>query len=97
MVKNIHNSTGDDPASLAEDVATKSKLMERDRNLALKNYYKSMMGRKDIQYSQTQVCRLAVDFLYKKGFYSISSPEGIRKCLIRLKVIKGPSKISKKE
>lgn len=97
MAKNIHNNTDNDPANLAEDVATKSKLMERDRNLALKNYYKSMMGRKDIQYSQTQVCRLAVDFLYKKGFYSITSPEGIRKCLIRLKVIKGPSKISKKE
>lgn len=97
MAKNIHNSTGDDPASLAEDIVTKSKLKEHERDLALKNYYKSMMGRKDIQYSQTQVCRLAVDFLYKKGFYSISSPEGIRKCLIRLKVIKGPSKISKKE
>ena len=97
MVKNIHNSTGDDPASLAEDVATKSKLKEKERDLALKNYYKSMMGRKDIQYSQTQVCRLAVDFLYKKGFYSITCSEGIRKCLIRLKVIKGPSKISKKK
>ena len=89
MVKNIHNSTGDDPASLAEDVATKSKLKEKERDLALKNYYKSMMGRKDIQYSQTQVCRLAVKKKKKKGFTSITTSEGVRKCLIRQKVIKG--------
>lgn len=97
MAKNIHNSTGDDPASLAEDIVTKSKLKEHERDLALKNYYKSMMGRKDIQYSQTQVCRFAIDFLYKRGFYSITTSEGIRQRLIKLKVIKGPSKISKKK
>lgn len=89
MVKNIHNSTGDDPASLAEDIVTKLKLKEHERDLALKNYYKSMMGRKDIQYSQTQVCRLAVEYLIRKGFTSITTSEGVRKRLIKLKVIKG--------
>lgn len=88
MVKNIHNSTGDDPASLAEDIVTKLKLKEHERDLALKNYYKSMMGRKDIQYSQTQVCRLAVEYLIRKGFTSITTSEGVRKRLIKLKVIK---------
>lgn len=95
MAKNIHNSTGDDPASLAEDIVTKSKLKEHERDLALKNYYKSMMGRKDIQYSQTQVCRFAVEFLMKKGYTSITSSEGIRQKLIKLGVIKGQRKKKK--
>lgn len=89
MAKNIHNNTDNDPANLAEDIVTQSKLKEKERNLALKNYYKSMMRRKDIQYSQTQVCRLAVNYLIKKGFTSITTSEGVRKCLIRQKVIKG--------
>lgn len=95
MAKNIHNSTGDDPASLAEDIVTKSKLKEHERDLALKNYYKSMMGRKDIQYSQTQVCRFAVEFLMEKGYTSITSSEGIRQKLIKLGVIKGQRKKKK--
>lgn len=94
MTENINNAAVA-PTGIVEGVLTRIKQNERDRDRELKNYYKSMMGRKDVCYSQTQVCRLAVEFLMKKGYTSITSSEGIRKKLIKLGVIKSQRKKKK--
>lgn len=76
------------PASIVESVLERVKQTERERDRALKNYYRSMMGRKDVSYSQTQVCRLAVEFLMRKGYTTPTTSEGVRKRLIKLGVLK---------
>lgn len=43
----------------------------RQRDKALVSYYRSMMGQKDKAYSQTKVCQLAVEYLFRKGFTEI--------------------------
>lgn len=76
------------PASIVESVLERVKQTERERDRALKNYYRSMMGRKDVSYSQTQVCRLAVEFLMRKGYTTPTTSEGVRKRLVKLGVLK---------
>ncbi len=76
------------PASIVESVLERVKQTERERDRALKNYYRSMMGRKDVSYSQTQVCRLAVEFLMRKGYTAPTTSEGVRKRLVKLGVLK---------
>lgn len=87
MTDNINN-TAVAPVSIVESVLARVKQTERDRDRALVNYYKSMMGRKDASFSQTQVCRLAVEFLMRKGYTSPTTSEGVRKRLIKLGVLK---------
>lgn len=87
MTDNI-NITAMPPTGIVESVLARVKQTEHDRDRALACYYKSMMGQKDMSYSQTQVCRLAVEFLFRKGYTTISTSEGVRKRLIKLGVIK---------
>ena len=87
MTDNINN-TAVAPVSIVESVLARGKQTERDRDRALVNYYKSMMGRKDASFSQTQVCRLAVEFLMRKGYTSPTTSEGVRKRLVKLGVLK---------
>lgn len=87
MTDNINN-TAVAPVSIVESVLERVKQTERDRDRALVNYYKSMMGRKDASFSQTQVCRLAVEFLMRKGYTSPTTSEGVRKRLVKLGVLK---------
>ncbi len=87
MTDNINN-TAVAPVSIVESVLARVKQTERDRDRALVNYYKSMMGRKDASFSQTQVCRLAVEFLMRKGYTSPTTSEGVRKRLVKLGVLK---------
>lgn len=76
------------PAGSMEAVLLKVKQTEHERDMALKRYYKSMMGRKDVSLSQWRVCTLAVEYLIRKGYTSITTPAGAKKALIRLGVIK---------
>lgn len=87
MTDNINN-TAVAPVSIVESVLARVKQTERDRDRTLVNYYKSMMGRKDASFSQTQVCRLAVEFLMRKGYTSPTTSEGVRKRLVKLGVLK---------
>lgn len=87
MTDNINN-TAVAPVIIVESVLARVKQTERDRDCALVNYYKSMMGRKDASFSQTQVCRLAVEFLMRKGYTSPTTSEGVRKRLVKLGVLK---------
>lgn len=87
MTDNINN-TAVAPVSIVESVLARVRQTERDRDRALVNYYKSMMGRKDASFSQTQVCRLAVEFLMRKGYTSPTTSEGVRKRLVKLGVLK---------
>lgn len=86
MAKNIHNAAVA-PTGLVESVLEKIKRNEAERDKVLVDYYKSMMEQKDIAYSQTKVCQLAVEYLFRKGFTGISTREGVRKRLIKLGVI----------
>lgn len=88
MQKADNTITATPPTGIVESVLERVKQTECDRDRALTRYYKSMMGRKDVSYSQTQVCRLAVEYLFRKGYTTISTSEGVRKRLIRLGVIK---------
>lgn len=72
---------------LVESVLEKIKRNEAERVKVLVSYYKSMMGQKDMAYSQTKVCQLAVEYLFRKGFTGISTQEGVRKRLVKLGVI----------
>lgn len=72
---------------LMESVLEKIKRNKEERDRVLVGYYKSMMEQKDIAYSQTKVCQLAVEYLFRKGFTEISTHEGVRKRLIKLGVI----------
>lgn len=72
---------------LVESVLEKIKRNEAERDRVLVSYYKSMMGQKDMAYSQTKVCQLAVEYLFRKGFTEISTQEGVRKRLVKLGVI----------
>lgn len=72
---------------LVESVLEKIKRNEAERDRVLVSYYKSMMGQKDMAYSQTKVCQLAVEYLFRKGFTGISTQEGVRKRLVKLGVI----------
>ena len=82
------NQTAAPSTGIVESVLARVKQTERGRDRALVNYYKSMMGRKDASFSQTQVCRLAVEFLMRKGYTSPTTSEGVRKRLVKLGVLK---------
>lgn len=82
------NNTAATPTGIVESVLARVKQTERDRDRALVRYYKSQMGRKDVSLSQTQVCRLAVEFLFRKGYTTLSTSEGVRKRLVKLGVLK---------
>lgn len=86
MAENINNAAVA-PTGLMESVLEKIKRNEAERDRVLVSYYKSMMGQKDMAYSQTKVCQLAVEYLFRKGFTGISTREGVRKRLIKLGVI----------
>ena len=88
MTKNIHSNTGNDLASFYEKKVMEVKRIEREKDLLLTNYYKGMMGRKDVCFSQTTVCRMASELMARKGYSSPLSGEGVRKRLVKLGVIK---------
>lgn len=89
MTDNINNTvTAPAPTGIVESVLARVKQAEKEKDRLLVNYYKSMIGRKDVSLSQTQVCRLAVEFLFRKGYTSPTTSEGIRKKLVKLGVIK---------
>ncbi len=89
MTDNINNTvTAPAPTGIVESVLARVKQAEKAKDRLLVSYYKSMMGRKDVSLSQTQVCRLAVEFLFRKGYTSPTTSEGIRKKLVKLGVIK---------
>ena len=87
MTENINNAAVA-PTGLVESVLEKIKRNEAERDRVLVDYYKSMMRKKDVAYSQTKVCQFAVEYLFRKGFTEISTREGVRKRLIKLGVIK---------
>lgn len=72
---------------LVESVLEKIKRNVAERDKVLVSYYKSMMGQKNMAYSQTKVCQLAVEYLFRRGFTEISTQEGVRKRLVKLGVI----------
>lgn len=87
MTENINNAAVA-PTGIVESVLEKIKRNEAERDRVLVDYYKSMMRKKDVAYSQTKVCQFAVEYLFRKGFTEISTHEGVRKRLIKLGVIK---------
>lgn len=86
MTDNINNTAA--TPGIMESTLAKVRQTERDRDKALANYYRSQMGRKDANLSQWRVCVLAVEFLFRKGYTSITTPGGVKKRLERLGVIK---------
>ncbi len=87
MVNNKDKNSESSSVGLMESVLEKIKRNEVERDKELVSYYKSMMRQKDMAYSQTKVCQLAVEYLFRKGFTGISTREGVRKRLIKLGVI----------
>lgn len=88
MTNNKDKNSESSSVGLMESVLEKIKRNEAERDRVLVSYYKSMMGQKDMPYSQTKVCQFAVEYLFRKGFTEISTREGVRKRLIKLGVIK---------
>lgn len=85
---NNNNPTTAAAPGIMESTLERVRQTERDRDHALIRYYKSQMGRKDVSLSQWRVCVLAVEFLFRKGYTSITTPGGVKKRLERLGVIK---------
>ena len=77
---------------IMEATLAKVRQAEKERDRDLVNYYKSMMGRKDVSYSQWRVCVMALEFLFRKGYTSITTPGGVKKRLTKLGVIKSDKK-----
>ena len=87
MVNNKDKNLESSSVGLMESVLEKIKRNEAERDKVLVDYYKSMMRQKDMGYSQSKVCQLAVEYLFRKGFTGISTQEGVRKRLVKLGVI----------
>ena len=87
MTNSKNEKTESSSVGLVESVLEKIKRNEAERDKVLVSYYKSMMGQKDMAYSQTKVCQLAVEYLFRRGFTEISTQEGVRKRLVKLGVI----------
>ena len=87
MTNSKNEKTESSSVGLVESVLEKIKRNVAERDKALVSYYKSMMGQKDMAYSQTKVCQLAVEYLFRRGFTEISTQEGVRKRLVKLGVI----------
>lgn len=71
---------------LTKTVLEKIRQNTADRDKELKNYFKSIMGTR--KYSVSQACRMCVEHLFKKGYYSITTEYGVRKRLTVLGMIK---------
>ena len=87
MTNNKNKISESSSVGLVESVLEKIKRNEAERDRVLVDYYKSMMKKKDVAYSQSKVCQFAVEYLFRNGFTEISTREGIRKRLIKLGVI----------
>lgn len=87
MTNSKNEKTESSSVGLVESVLEKIKRNEAERDKVLVSYYKSMMGQKNMAYSQTKVCQLAVEYLFRRGFTEISTQEGVRKRLVKLGVI----------
>ncbi len=87
MTNGKNKKTESSSVGLVESVLEKIKRNVAERDKVLVSYYKSMMGQKNMAYSQTKVCQLAVEYLFRKGFTEISTQEGVRKRLVKLGVI----------
>lgn len=87
MTNNKNEKTESSSVGLVESVLEKIKRNVAERDKVLVSYYKSMMGQKNMAYSQTKVCQLAVEYLFRRGFTEISTQEGVRKRLVKLGVI----------
>lgn len=87
MTNSKNEKTESSSVGLVESVLEKIKRNEAERDRVLVSYYKSMMGQKNLAYSQTKVCQLAVEYLFRRGFTEISTQEGVRKRLVKLGVI----------
>ena len=89
MTDTSNETTSVTAPGIVESVLARVKQAEKEKDRLLVRYYKSMIGRKDVSMSQTQVCRLAVEFLMRKGYTSPTTSEGVRKRLVKLGVLKG--------
>lgn len=87
MTNSKNEKTESSSVGLVESVLEKIKRNVAERDKLLVSYYKSMMGQKNMAYSQTKVCQLAVEYLFRRGFTEISTQEGVRKRLVKLGVI----------
>jgi hypothetical protein len=87
MTNSKNKKTESSSVGLVESVLEKIKRNVAERDKVLVSYYKSMMGQKNMAYSQTKVCQLAVEYLFRRGFTEISTQEGVRKRLVKLGVI----------
>ena len=84
MTNSKNKKTESSSVGLVESVLEKIKRNVAERDKVLVSYYKSMMGQKNMAYSQTKVCQLAVEYLFRRGFTEISTQEGVRKRLVKL-------------
>ena len=87
MTNSKNKKTESSSVGLVGSVLEKIKRNVAERDKVLVSYYKSMMGQKNMAYSQTKVCQLAVEYLFRRGFTEISTQEGVRKRLVKLGVI----------
>ena len=82
---NINTAVDDTSMGITERVIMKVKQEQHNRDVAMANYYKTIVSRGNV--SMSQACTMTAEYLLNKGYYSITTRQGVYKRLVALGVI----------